>query len=138
MDTTGLGMKFGEFHAERFTTHVMAWLTLGFFGLWWAFFSGIDDASIEVRLTIGLIGAVAVSFFYGLSCIVLIPLLPLLPLAWLSIWLEARWRIHHRLPYVPPPAAPVATEAPVARGSGRWLLPLIVGLWIGCAWGDDD
>ena len=135
MDTAGLSMKFGEFYTERFTTHVMTWLTVGFFGLWVAFYSGIEDPSIELRLMLGFIGAVVVSFFYGLSCIVLIPLLPLLPLIWLSIWLEARWRIRYRLPYMPLPVAPTA---PVARGSGSWLLPLMIGLWIGSAWGDDD
>jgi hypothetical protein len=56
MDTSGLGMKFGDFHTERFTAHVMAWLTVGFFGLWIAFHSGIDDPSIELRLMLGFIG----------------------------------------------------------------------------------
>lgn len=135
MDATNLGMKFGDFNSERFATHVMASLTLEFFGLWFAFFSGIDESSIELHLAIGFIGAVVVSFFCGLSCIVLIPLLPLLPLAWLSIWLEARWRVHHRLSYVPPPAA---SPALVARGSGRWLLPFLIGLWIGGFWTGDD
>jgi hypothetical protein len=138
MDTTGLGMKFGDFYTERLTAHVMAWLTLGFFGLWIAFYSGSDDPSIAVRLTLGFIGAVLVAFCYGLSCLVLVPLLPLLPLAWLSIWLEARWRIHHRLPYVPLPSPPMAPPGPVARGGGGWLLPLMIGIWIGGAWGDDD
>lgn len=138
MDTVGLGMKFGNFYTERCTTHVMARLTVGFFGLWWTFFSGIADASIEVRLTIGFIGAVTVSLLYGLSCMVLTPLLPLLPLAWLSIWLEARWRIHHGLPYVPPAAASVAPKAPVARESGSWLLPLLIGIWIGGTWGGNE
>lgn len=135
MDTAALGMKPGEFHAERFTTHVMAWLTLGFFGLWIAFYFGIDDSSIELRLALGLLGAVVVAFVYGLSCIVLLPLLPLLPLAWLSIQLEAIWRIRHRRPYVPRPVVP---PAPVARGSGSWLLPFLVGLWIGGGWSGDD
>lgn len=135
MDTAGLGMRFEDFHTERFATHVMAWLTVGFFGLWFAFYSGIDDPSIELRLMLGFIGAVVVSFFYGLSCIVLIPLLPLLPFAWLSIRLEARWRIRHSRPCVPLPVTP---PAPVARGTGSWLLPLMIGLCIGGAWSDDD
>jgi hypothetical protein len=49
-------MKFGDFHTERFTAHVMAWLTVGFFGPWIAFHSGIDDPSIELRLMLGFIG----------------------------------------------------------------------------------
>lgn len=135
MDTAGLGMKFGDFYTERLTAHLMAWLTVGFFGLWIVFYSGIDDPSIEVRLALGFLGAVLAFLIYTLSCFLLVPLLPLLPLAWLSIRLEARWRIRHRLAYVPPPAAP---PAPVARGSASWLLPFLIGLWIGGTLGDDD
>lgn len=135
MDTAALGMKFGDFYTERFTTHAMAWLTVGFIGLWIAFYSGIDDPSIKLRLLLGFIGAVVVSFVYGLSCIVLIPLLPLLPLAWLSIRLEAIWRIRHGRPHVPLPVAP---PAPVARESGSCLLPFLIGLWLGGFWSGDD
>ena len=136
MDANGLGMDFGGFFMERLGAHLVAWLALGFFGLWIAFCFGVDETSLDVRLTIGFIGAVATFLLYGLSCIVLIPLLPVLPLAWLSIRFEARWRIRHRLPYALFPATPVA--APAARGSRRWLLPLAIGLWIGGAWGGDD
>ncbi|MBN8475174.1 hypothetical protein [Sulfuritalea sp.] len=135
MDANGLGMDFGGFFMERLGAHLVAWLALGFFGLWIAFCFGVDETSLDVRLTIGFIGAVATFVLYGLSCIVLIPLLLLLLLARLSIRLEARWRIRHRRPYVP---SPLALPAPVARRSASDLLPLLIGIWIGASWGGDD
>ena len=65
------------------------------------------------------------------------------PLAWLTIYLEARWRIRHKRPYAAPPRTaytpPPETQKViiVERNRGGWLLPLAIGLWIGGTWGDD-
>ena len=65
------------------------------------------------------------------------------PLAWLTIYLEARWRIRHKRPCAAPPRTaytpPPETQKViiVERNRGGWLLPLAIGLWIGGTWGDD-
>lgn len=145
MDRSALGMGFGEFWSERVDTHAWAWAWVGFVGIWIALYANIDGFTTGIRLFASFFGAIVAFVIYGLSCVALIPLLPLLLLSWLSVWLEARWRVRHRQPYVRPPAPPVRHVPPpptvtpaTASRRGGWLLPLVIGLWIGSSWGDDD
>ncbi len=128
----------GEFWNERFDTHVWCWAWLGFISIWIRFYFG--DGPQTGSLVFSGLTAFTLMVAYGFMCLVIVPLLPLVLLALLSICLEARWRIRNNQPYVKPPPAPYVVAPPpvVVEKRGSWLLPLVIGLWIGSSWGGDD
>jgi hypothetical protein len=142
-----LGMSFGNFFFERAEDHFWGWLILGFFILWFCLFLTLPSPdSWFVGLLGGFIVAAVVTTVYMFSCLLRVPLLrlPFTLLSLLSIACEALWRIRKGLPYTPPPPVPYTYQAsyktpPVQQqSSGSWIIPLIIGLWIGYSWGKDD
>jgi uncharacterized membrane protein len=140
MDRSALGMGFGEFWSERAFTHTLLWLVAAFIALWATLHGGVAPLRGQF-LASGLLALVAVV----LSCLTFIPVLAVQPLAWLTIYLEARWRIRHNRPCAAPPPLPHRLPPPdvpkvmiVEKKRGGWLLPLAIGLWIGGTWGGDD
>lgn len=138
MDRSALGMGFGEFWSERAFTHTLLWLAAAFIALWAAIHGGLAPLRGQF-LASGLLALVTVV----LSCLTFIPVPAVQPLAWLTIYLEACWRIRHKRPYAAP-SRTAYTPPPerqkviiVERNRGGWLLPLAIGLWIGGTWGDD-
>ena len=97
------------------------------------------------RLIMSFIVACLLVVVWGISCIVIVPvillLLALLPFACISILVEAWWRIRHNRPYIAPPVVirydDIAPSIP-PQSAGDWLVPLVIGLWIGSTWGKDD
>jgi|694.fasta_scaffold30207_5 hypothetical protein len=139
MNTDRLGMKLGEFYVQRVDAHTILWLVAGFLALWVAIHAGAEPLRGQFLLS----GLLAFSVVV-LSCLTFIPLLAVQPLVWLTVYLEARWRIRHNRPYTAPPPIPYSPPPEmrkvmiVERKRGGWLLPLAIGLWIGGSWGDDD
>jgi hypothetical protein len=138
MDAERLGMKLDEFYVQRIDTHTFLWLVAGFLVLWAAIYGGTEPLRGQFLLS-GLLAFSAVV----LSCLTFIPLLAIQPLVWLTVYLEARWRIRHNRPYVATPPIPYSPPPEpqkvviVGKKRGGWLLPLAIGLWIGSSWGDD-
>lgn len=138
---TRLGMTFGELYAERIGIHASFWSWAAFACTWAWLYDTTHVSSVFLGLLASLLGALIVTFIYSLICFAILPLLPLLLLAAFSTFLEARWRIHYNRPYVPPPTSHVQTSPPQPappQGNGGWLIPLMIGLWIGSSWGGDD
>jgi hypothetical protein len=139
MNTDRLGMKLGEFYVQRVDAHTILWLVAGFLALWAAIHGETDLLRGQFLLS----GLLAFSVVV-LSCLTFIPLLAVQPLVWLTVYLEARWRIRHNRPYTAPPPIPYSPPPEtrkvmiVERKRGGWLLPLAIGLWIGGGWGGDD
>lgn len=139
MDTDRLGMKLGDFYVQRADTHTFLWLLAGFLALWAAIHGGPEPLRGQLLLS-GLLSFSAIV----LSCLTFIPLLAVQPLVWLTVYLEARWRIRNNRPYIAPPPIPYSPppEQPkiviVEKKRGGWLIPLAIGLWIGGSWGGED
>lgn len=140
MDTDHLGMKLGDFYVQRADTHTFLWLVAGFLALWATIHSGPEPLRGHFLLS-GLLAFAAVV----LSCLTFIPLLAVQPLVFLTVYLEARWRIRHDRPYTAPPPLPYSPPPPepqkviiAEKKRGGWLIPLAIGLWIGSSWGNDD
>jgi len=134
------GLRFGELCARRADAHARAWVTAAFIAVWVALYLDMSDISFWGRLFASGVATLLILFVYGIACIMIIPMLPVLLLMLVSIGLEAWWRTHVGRPYVPAPAPakPALPPAPVVRRHGNWLLPLIIGFWIGNTWGGDD
>ena len=131
-----LGMSFGGFFVERMEEHAKAWGFVLFFVIWgYLFFSALPVEDWTVRLVASFIIMLMLIFFLAP-----ILFLVLMPFACISIYLEARWRIRDKVPYVAPPVASYHEYIPPQpRSHGTdWIVPLALGLWIGGAWGGDD
>jgi len=139
MDTQSLGMSFGEFYEKRSDTHNAAWVVVGFFAAWAMLYFGAGP--LHGLPIVSAFAAFAITVF---SCLAIVPLLALQPLVWLTVYLEARWRIRNNRPYIAPPPIPYSPppEQPkiviVEKKRGGWLIPLAIGLWIGGSWGGED
>ncbi|MDR1461933.1 MAG: hypothetical protein LBI68_02175 [Azoarcus sp.] len=141
-----LGMTFGTFFSERAGDHFMFWCGVLFLIVWGCLFAFVPSSEDWLtRLVVSFIVACLLAAVWGVSCIVIVPaillLLALLPFACISILVEAWWRIRHNQPYIAPPVVisydNIASSSP-PRSTGNWLVPLVIGLWIGSAWGKDD
>lgn len=134
-----LGMTFGTFFGERMEAHLKLWYAVACLSICgWLFFSMAEsvDGWFTRLIASGIITCLLAALL-GLVSIVLIPVL--LPLICISVFIEARWRIHHRCPYMAPPISSYNTEIPPpSSSSSGWLIPLAIGLWIGSTWGNDN
>jgi len=136
-----LGMGFWDFAGERLERHVTAWAIFAFSITWARFFVTFNTGSFWTDLVSGFLVTALIALVYGVACLLILPLLPLLLLALVSIALEAWWRVRHDQPYALPPItvldASPSWEAPAPKRRGGFLIPLVIGIWIGSAWGDD-
>jgi hypothetical protein len=128
-----LGMPFGTFFPERMEDHLMLWGGVLFLIVWGCLFASVPSAEDWLtRLVVSFIVACLLAAVWVLA---------LLPFACISILVEAWWRIRHNQPYIAPPVVirydDIAPSAP-PQSAGNWLAPLVIGLWIGSAWGKDD
>jgi hypothetical protein len=160
------GMTFFEFIRARFADHALGWFGVSIiaFLAYFSFVTYIDAnergvlefllclAGIVVLLVILL----TVFIFVGLMVfgnddfidfIVMMSIVVLGPFAFISICIEALWRIWSHRPYIviaPPslPDLPISTfeyQEPAPRPHGRdWVFPLVIGLFLGHMWGHDD
>ena len=136
-----LGMSLGDFFCARLGDHFMCWGIVLFFVVWgWLFFSMASmDLFTRLIVSFAVTGLLAI-----ISCILFLPVfllsLVLLPFVCVSIFFEARERIRNNNPYFAPPV--IVSEIDITpsaphQSNHDWLVPLVIGLWIGNAWGKD-
>lgn len=133
-----------DYACEQADSHMWLWYGVGFVVLW------VELTSVDAAGW--LWGFVFAVLMYGLLFLTPLPFLAAAILGFFSAWLvglgmspqqreQARLRraasLAARKP--PPRHASVRRIPPIKRQpASNWLLPLLVGLWIGSAWGDDE
>lgn len=159
-----LGMPLGTFFSARMEAHLTLWFCMLFLIVWACLFAAQPPEGGLERLGMSFfIACLSVIVLCALSCIIFIPaillFLALLPFACISIVAEAWWRIHYKRPYIAS-RLPVTSHyshkdfakvpntlvtghdniAPATppKTTGSWIVPLLIGLWIGNVWGKDD
>jgi hypothetical protein len=139
MDAKRLGVSFDDLLGYRLMPHAWGWLVGVGGAIWLALFLGMPLGDVWENLFFSACLAFLIVLVYGFACMLWVPALPLVLLAFLSIAVEAWWRIRYDLPYVLPPSLPDPPEprAPAPRQCDG-LVPLLIGLWIGSTWGSDD
>lgn len=147
-----LGMPFDTFFSKRLGDHLMSWSTVLFLVVCGGVIVSMPSGNWLIWFFASATVTVVLAVVFGSSYISFLLFLLLLPFACISIFVEARWRIRHNQPYVAPPAAmdtdepdqvvdgdepsPPSNPTP-SQCTGGWLVPLVIGLWIG-SWGKDD
>jgi hypothetical protein len=145
-----LGMSFSDFFTARVGDHLISWIGV-------LFLAGMGGLFVSLSSVGNWVMPLVASFFIVslLMAVCFVPpmllfmLLFLAPFACVSTFVEALWRIRHNEPFVAPPvpvnyansipSAPAPPPPPAPRpSSGGWLVPLVIGLWIGGSWGKDD
>jgi hypothetical protein len=149
-----LGMSFSDFFTARVGDHLISWIGV-------LFLAGMGGLFVSLSSVGNWVMPLVASFFIVsllvAVCFFIVPpmllfmllFLALLPFACVSAFVEAWWRIRHNEPFVVPPvpvnyanSIPLAPSPPPPPtphpSSGGWLVPLVIGLWIGGSWGKDD
>lgn len=142
-----LGMGFGEFWAYRSGVHATTLLGLGFVAAWAAVGATMGEMHWALAVFFSFMVTCVGLLVYAASCLLVVPLLPLVLISLPTVAMEAWWRVRMNRPYVPPPPGtvlaapsvhvPAPAPAPPQKRSGGWLVPLVIGMWIGSTWGDD-
>ena len=121
-----------EFFVDRLESHVLFWGVVLFLTMWgWLFATLGLEMGWGARLLVG--GFLACIVFCVLAITVVIPLAVILPLAWVSLCIEAVWRIYYNNRFVSEPfdASGISPAPMPSKSAGSWLVPLLFGVWLG-------
>ena len=140
-----LGMGVFEYAFEKMESHVLFWYWAGFLGCWlWLWLADERGfvAALIIAFVLWLVGTV--SFVLLIACGLMAFLSGLLlgagrtPAERLAE-VKAGWALQsEELAHLVPPDSSQRQQAPQQRSSRGWILPLVIGLWIGSAWGKDE
>ncbi|WP_028601384.1 hypothetical protein [Ottowia thiooxydans] len=141
-----LSMPFSTFFSQRIEDHLLLWCGVLFLVLWGSIFVYVPlPGEWLAQLVVSFIATGLLAALWGVSCVLIVPglllALGLLPFACISIIAEGWWRTRHNESYIAPPVASNFTQASPTNSchsACHWLVPLVVGLWIGNSWGNDD